>query len=280
MLTRPDAPAGRGRRLVSSPVTELARDHGLPVLTPLHPREPAFLATLAEIGPDCCPVVAYGALLPRTALNIPQHGWVNLHFSLLPAYRGAAPVQAALWHGEEITGASTFEIAEGLDSGPVYGVVTEPIRPTDTTGDLLDRLATSGADLLLATMDGIEAGTLVPRPQPAEGVSVAPKLTVEGARVDWSLPAFAVDRRIRACTPSPGAWTEYRGQRLKLGPVQPATELDSLKPGALLVQRQRVLVGTGTGAVALGEVQPPGKRRMAGTDWARGVRPEPGERVG
>jgi methionyl-tRNA formyltransferase len=280
VLTRPDAPAGRGRWLAASPVAEVAREHGLPVLTPRHPREPELLATLAEIAPDCCPVVAYGALLPRSALDIPRYGWVNLHFSLLPAWRGAAPVQAALWHGDEITGATTFEIAEGLDSGPVYGMVTEPIRPTDTAGDLLGRLAESGAGLLLATMDGIEAGTLTPRPQPAEGVSLAPKLTVPDARVDWTLPAFAVDRRVRACTPSPGAWTEHRGERLKLGPVRPASDVDSLKPGALLVQRRRVLVGTGTGAVELGEVQPPGRTRMAATDWARGVRPEPGERLG
>jgi methionyl-tRNA formyltransferase len=279
VLTRPDAPAGRGRHVVASPVAELARSNGVEVLTPARPREPEFLDRLAAIGPDCCPVVAYGALLPRAALDIPRHGWVNLHFSLLPAWRGAAPVQAAIWHGEEITGATTFEIEESLDSGPAYGVVTEPIKPTDTAGDLLARLAESGAGLLLATIDGIEDGTLVPRPQPAEGVSVAPKITVDGARVDWSLPAFAVDRRIRACTPSPGGWTTFRGERLKLGPVRPLAEPVGA-PGELVVGRHQVLAGTAAGAVELGEVQPQGKKRMAAVDWARGVRPEAGERLG
>jgi methionyl-tRNA formyltransferase len=223
-------------------------------------------------------VVAYGALLPRAALDIPRHGWVNLHFSLLPAWRGAAPVQAAVWHGDDITGATVFEIEEALDSGPVYGMLTEPVRPTDTAGDLLARLAESGAELLLACLDGIEAGTLAPKPQPAEGVSIAPKITVEHARVDWSLPAFVVDRRIRACTPSPGAWSTFRGERLKLGPVRPVA--GGAGPGELLVQRDRVLVGTGAGAVQLGELQAQGKRRMAAVDWARGVRPEAGERLG
>jgi methionyl-tRNA formyltransferase len=284
VVTRPDAPAGRGRHVVASPVAALAREQGIEVLSPARPREPEFLARLAEIAPDCCPVVAYGALLPRAALDIPRHGWVNLHFSLLPAWRGAAPVQAALWHGDEITGATTFEIEESLDSGPVYGVLTEAIRPTDTAGDLLDRLATSGAGLLLATMDGIADGTLHPQPQPADGVSVAPKITVADARADWSLPAFAVDRRIRACTPNPGAWTEYRGERLKLGPVTPVDDLDGTvpgpAPGELRVERRRVLVGTASGAVALGEVQAQGKKRMGALDWARGVRPEAGERLG
>ncbi len=279
VVTRPDAPAGRGRQVVPSPVAALAREQGIEVLSPARPRGPEFLDRLAAIGPDACPVVAYGALLPRAALDIPRHGWVNLHFSLLPAWRGAAPVQAAIWHGDEITGATTFEIEESLDSGPVYGVVTEPIGPADTAGDLLARLAESGAGLLLATMDGIEAGTLAPKPQPTEGVSVAPKITVEDARVDWSLPAFAVDRRIRACTPNPGAWTTFRRERLKLGPVRPQAESTG-GPGELVVQRRRVLVGTGAGAVELGEVQPQGKRRMAAVDWARGVRPEAGERVG
>jgi methionyl-tRNA formyltransferase len=279
VVTRPDAPAGRGRHLVASPVAELARAQGIEVLAPARPREPAFLERLAAIAPDCCPVVAYGALLPRPALDIPRHGWVNLHFSLLPAWRGAAPVQAAIWNGDEITGATTFEIEESLDSGPVYGVVTEPVKPTDTAGDLLARLAESGAGLLLATMDGIGDGTLVPRPQPADGVTVAPKITVEDARVKWTLPAFAVDRRIRACTPHPGAWTVFRGERLKLGPVRPMAEPVG-GPGELVVWRQRVQVGTAVGAVELGEVQAQGKRRMSAVDWCRGVRPEAGERLG
>jgi methionyl-tRNA formyltransferase len=281
VVTRPAAAAGRGRHVVASPVAALAREHGIPVLSPARPRDPEFLSELAGIGPDCCPVVAYGALLPQAALDIPRHGWVNLHFSVLPAWRGAAPVQAAIWHGDDVTGATTFEIERSLDSGPVYGVVTEPVRSTDTTGDLLERLACSGATLLLATMDGIEDGTLHPQPQPTEGVTVAPKITVADARVDWTLPAFAIDRRARACTPDPGTWTGFRDERLKLGPVRPVEgDPARLAPGELLVERGRVLAGTGAGAVALGEVQPPGRKRMPAPDWARGARPVAGERLG
>jgi len=156
VVTRPDAPAGRGRKLVASPVAERAEEAGIEVLKPGRPREEDFLARLREIAPDCCPVVAYGALLPKAALDIPAKGWVNLHFSLLPAWRGAAPVQHAVLAGDEVTGASTFQIEEGLDSGPVYGVLTEQVRPTDTSGDLLTRLAFAGSGLLVATMDGIE----------------------------------------------------------------------------------------------------------------------------
>jgi methionyl-tRNA formyltransferase len=277
VVTRPDAPAGRGRRLARSPVGEVADAHGIEVLAPRRPSEPEFLARLAEIAPDCVPVVAYGALIPRAALDIPRHGWINLHFSLLPAWRGAAPVQHALLHGDEITGAAVFQIEEGLDTGPVFGTVTEPVRPTDTAGDLLGRLATSGASLLVASLDAIAAGVAVPVPQPSDGVSLAPKITVEDARLDWTAPAFAVDRRVRACTPAPGAWTTFRGDRLKVGPVRPVQDNAGLAPGALLVDRRRVLAGTATTPVELCEVQPHGKRPMAATDWARGVRPEPGE---
>jgi methionyl-tRNA formyltransferase len=280
VVTRPDAPAGRGRHERRSPVSVLAGEAGVPVLTPARPREPEFLSTLAELEPDCCPVVAYGALVPRTALDIPGHGWVNLHFSLLPAYRGAAPVQAAVLHGDTVTGASTFRLEEGLDTGPLYGVVTETVGPRDTTGALLERLSRSGAGLLVATLDGIEDGTLVPRPQPADGVSLAPKVTVGDAEVDWSAPALRVDRLVRACTPAPGAWTTYGPDRLKLGPVLPVADGPSAAPGELLVQRHRVLVGTGTAPVELGDVQAPGKRPMPAADWARGARPDPGARLG
>jgi methionyl-tRNA formyltransferase len=225
-------------------------------------------------------VVAYGALVPAAALDIPEHGWVNLHFSLLPAWRGAAPVQHAILHGDDVTGASTFRLEEGLDTGPVFGVVTEQIRPDDTSGDLLARLADSGARLLVATLDGIEDGTVEARPQPAEGVSLAPKLTTEDARVDWSAPAERVDRLVRACTPAPGAWTSFRGSRLKLGPLRPLRHDGSLPPGRLAAERGGVRVGTGTCAVALTDVQPQGKRAMPAADWARGVRLAPDERLG
>jgi methionyl-tRNA formyltransferase len=222
--------------------------------------------------------VAYGALLPQRTLDIPRHGWVNLHFSVLPAWRGAAPVQAALRAGDEIAGASTFRIVKELDAGPVFGVLTETVRADDTAGTLLARLAEAGAGLLVSTLDGIEDGTVRAEEQPADGVSYAPKVTAEDARVDFTAPAVAVDRQVRAVTPDPGAWAEFRGERIKLGPVT-RVETDPLKPGELQVERKRVLVGTASEPVALGEVQAPGKRRMAATDWARGARVEPGERL-
>jgi methionyl-tRNA formyltransferase len=272
VVTRPDAPAGRGRTMRPSPVRVLAEQHGLEVLTPSHPREADFQDRLGELAPDCCPVVAYGALVPRSALDIPAHGWVNLHFSLLPAWRGAAPVQRAIMAGDEVTGASTFLLEEGLDTGPVYGVVTETIHPTDTAGALLERLAVAGAGLLVATLDAIEDGTVTARPQPAEGVSLAPKVSVDDARVVWSLPGLHIDRLIRGCSPAPGAWTTFRGRRVKLGPValteeqRPAGELDG------------DLVGTGTTAVRLALVRPEGKPEMPAADWLRGLRVQPGER--
>jgi methionyl-tRNA formyltransferase len=280
VVTRPDAPAGRGRRLVASPVAERAEEAGIEVLKPAKPRDEDFLARLREIAPDCCPVVAYGALLPRVALDVPAYGWVNLHFSLLPAWRGAAPVQHAVLAGDEITGASTFLIEEGLDSGPVYGTLTETVRPTDTSGDLLTRLALAGAGLLVATMDGVEDGTLKAVPQSAEGVSLAPKLTVEDARVGWHTPALRVDRVVRACTPAPGAWTTFRGERLKLIQVKPLPDRTDLAPGELSAGKNNVYVGTGSYAVELLWVQAQGKKPMRAADWARGARIAHGENLG
>ncbi|GLZ43145.1 methionyl-tRNA formyltransferase [Actinokineospora sp. NBRC 105648] len=279
VVTRPDAPAGRGRQVLRSPVGALADEHGIEVLTPVKASDKDFQARLREIAPDCCPVVAYGGLLPQSALDIPPHGWVNLHFSLLPAWRGAAPVQAAVWHGDEITGASTFRIVKALDAGPVFGVLTEPVRPTDTAGELLERLAAAGAGLLLSTVDGIADGSLTPVEQPADGVSHAPKISVDDARADFSRPGQAVDRRIRAVTPEPGAWAGFRGERLKLGPVTRAESDIELQAGEILVERKRVLVGTATWPVSLGEVQAQGKKRMRAPDWARGSRVEAGERL-
>ena len=278
VVTRPDAASGRGRHVVRSPVGALADKHGIEVLMPRRASDREFLARLAEIAPDCCPVVAYGALLPQAALDIPAEGWVNLHFSLLPAWRGAAPVQAAIRAGDEITGASTFRIVKELDAGPVFGVLTEPVRPADTAGDLLDRLAVAGAGLMPSTLDGIEDGTLRAVEQVGGDVSYASKITVQDAHVDLTVPGVAVDRLVRAVTPEPGAWAEFRGERLKLGPVQVSGE-DSLEPGELRVERKRVLVGTATKPVQLGEVQAQGKKKMAATDWARGARVEQGERL-
>ncbi|USQ78327.1 methionyl-tRNA formyltransferase [Ornithinimicrobium faecis] len=293
VVTRPDARAGRGRTLAASPVRQVAQEAGVEVLTPASARDPEFAARLVELAPDACPVVAYGGLIPAPVLEIPRHGWVNLHFSLLPAWRGAAPVQRALMAGDEMTGATTFLLEEGLDTGPVLGTLTEPIRPEDTAGTLLERLADVGAGLLVASLDGLADGSLRPVEQPGEGVSHAPKITVDDARIDWTRPAYAVGRQIRGCTPAPGAWTTFRGDRFKVAPlasvntdghdhasVDNSGDSGSLRPGELRVQRRAVLVGTGTGAVELGTVQAHGKKAMAATDWARGVRIETGEVLG
>jgi len=304
VLTRPDAPAGRGRTLVASPVKERALELGLEILTPSRPGDQQFQDRLRELAPDACPIVAYGGLIPLSALTIPTLGWINLHFSLLPAWRGAAPVQHAIMAGDEVTGATAFLLDEGLDTGPTFGVMTQTIKATDTSGDLLARLAHGGADLLVATLDALEAGDLQAVPQPDEGVSLAPKISVEDARICWDTPALAVDRCIRACTPAPGAWTTFRGGRLKIHPVSlpvhvpetyeaPLTEDVAVVapelvvapgavvvPGAVVATRREVQVGTASGPVRLGMVQPQGKRPMAAADWARGVRIEPGEVLG
>ena len=283
VLTRPDAASGRHGTPQPSPVARLALEQGIPVLRPRRPNTAEFVAELSELAPDCCPVVAYGALLGDELLAVPPHGWVNLHFSLLPAWRGAAPVQAAIAAGDTVTGATTFQIESGLDSGPVYGVVTEAVRPIDTAGDLLDRLAISGAALLSTTLDGIADGALAPVPQSTDGVSLAPKITVEQARVRWDLPAEVVERRIRAVTPNPGAWTLIGDLRVKLGPVYVDTDglglPKPLSPGDIHVDRRSVRIGTASQPVRLGQVQAPGKKLMNAVDWARGARLDPSARA-
>jgi methionyl-tRNA formyltransferase len=280
VITRPDAPAGRGRVDAVSPVAQRAHGAALEVLKPAKPTDLAFQQRLRDLAPDCIAVVAYGALVPASALDIPRLGWVNLHFSLLPAWRGAAPVQHAILHGDDITGATTFVLEAGLDTGPVLGVLTEEIRPRDTAGDLLGRLSIAGAGLLAATLDGLASGTLEALPQRPDGVSLAPKLNPADARIDWSATAMRVDRLVRACTPAPGPWTTFRNRRLKLGPVLPALSADivergGLAPGACVLVRdgiEAVLVGTATTPVMLTTVQPEGKTPMAAVAWARGAR--------
>ncbi|MEP7191694.1 MAG: methionyl-tRNA formyltransferase [Actinomycetota bacterium] len=305
VVTRPDAPAGRGRSVVGSPVKDRALALGLEVLAPDRPGDPTFQARLRELAPQACPMVAYGALIPAATLAIPARGWINLHFSLLPAWRGAAPVQHAIMAGDEVTGATTFLVEKGLDTGPTFGVMTESIKPDDTAGELLRRLAEAGASLLVATLDALEAGELHGAAQPTEGVSLAPKITVEDARVRWRTPALAIDRHIRGCTPAPGAWTTFRGERVKIHPVTlapdapaatrgdlvttskapapPAVTHAALAPGALMpgeiaATKREVRVGSASGAVLLGSVQPHGKRAMDAADWARGARVEIGEK--
>ncbi|MCK7676604.1 methionyl-tRNA formyltransferase [Corynebacterium sp. CCM 9186] len=281
VITRPDARRGRGRTLHPSPVAELAAAHGVEILRPtsLKPDSGdgrALRARLAEIAPDCIPVVAYGNLITPDLLDAAPHGWVNLHFSLLPAWRGAAPVQAAIAAGDRETGAATFRIEEGLDTGPVFARVTETITPDDTADDLLTRLAHSGSQLLVDTMDGISDGSLEPTPQTGEATYAA-KISKDDARIDWTSTSAEIDRRIRAFTPAPGAWTTLNGQRMKIGPVAVADGgPGSPAAGELRVTDDGLVVGTGDGAVLLRRIQAPGKKMMAAMDWARGAHPEEG----
>ncbi|MFV0426854.1 MAG: methionyl-tRNA formyltransferase [Beutenbergiaceae bacterium] len=274
VLTRPPARVGRKRVLTPSPVQQRATDLGIAVITSDSPHEEPTLAQLRSLSFDCAAVVAYGALLREPALSLPPGGWVNLHFSLLPAWRGAAPVQRALMAGEDVVGATTFRIEAGLDSGPVYATMTQRVHPTDTAGDLLATLATAAAPLLVSTMDAIADGSAHPVRQPTDGVTWAPVLTSADAAIDWNLPAHVVDTRIRGLTPTPGAWTTYQGSRFKIGPVRPAQESIDLNPGVVQVRDGQVLVGTGTDAVRLTDLAPPGKSWMSAQAWARGARIE------
>lgn len=278
VLTRPDARRGRGRTLHPSPVKALALEHGIVVLTPESlTRDAAIRDQLVSLAPDAIPVVAYGNLIPADMLDIPRHGWVNLHFSLLPQWRGAAPVQAAIANGDAITGATTFRINEGLDTGDVLATLETEIGRTETSGELLERLAYSGADLLVETMDALAAGTATPTPQPEEG-TYAHKIHPSDARVDWTQPGAVIDRTIRAHTPAPGAWTMRGEERFKLGPVVP-TGGGSLAPGSVQFGKNEVLVGTADGDARLGMIQPPGKKMMNAADWARGLAAEAKEGV-
>ncbi|MGI3783108.1 MAG: methionyl-tRNA formyltransferase [Janthinobacterium lividum] len=270
VVTRPDAPSGRGKRLTASPVALRAQELALEVLKPQRPRDEDFVARLTEIAPDCCPVVAYGALLPQRVLDIPRHGFVNLHFSVLPRWRGAAPVQHAVLAGDGETGATTFRLVLEMDAGPTYGVITEPIGPTDTSGDLLTRLSYAGSALLVETLDAVESG-VEPVVQPGEGVTMAPKITVDDAKIDWTRPAVEIDRLVRGCQPNPGAWTTFRGERFKITSVAPGASEEVLAPGVLHVGRREVHVGTAAGPLLLGQVQAQGKKPMGAADWARGL---------
>lgn len=269
VLTRPDAPVGRKRVLTPSPVAARAMELGIEVIRAAKV-DADTTARIAEFAPDVAAIVAYGGIVPKAALGVPRHGWVNLHFSLLPAWRGAAPVQRSIIAGDDVTGAVTFQLEEGLDTGPVFGTLTEAIRPEDTAGDLLERLSISGAVLLNQTLSAIDAGQAAPQPQNGE-ISLAPKLTLDDGRLDWQQPALALNRRARGVTPEPGAWTTLEGQRVKLEPVALRPEVKDLHPGSIRVEGKSVLVGTGSHAVELGRIQPAGKKMMSSADWARGL---------
>lgn len=274
VITAPAAPAGRGRKLTASPVSVVANELGIPVFEFTDINSPEARAEILELNPTAVAVVAYGQLLKPSTLELVPQGWINLHFSLLPAYRGAAPVQRAILAGEEVTGASTFWIEAGLDDGPVFGQLTLEIAPSETAGELLERLAAAGADLMAVTFDSLESGNLRPSPQPLSDISYAPKVSVEEAEIDWSHPALAIERKIRAFNPSPFAWTVFEGQKILLGKAEIADTDIELAAGSIFVQKNQVLVGTGSTSLSLLEVKPAGKGWMKAADWARGVRSE------
>lgn len=269
IVTRPDAARGRSKRLVPSPVAAWAHERGIEVLKPERPRDEAFQARLRELAPDACAVVAYGALLPQAVLDIAPLGWVNLHFSLLPRWRGAAPAQRTIIAGDAVAGATTFRIVRELDAGPVYRTLEHPLTGAETSGELLTALADSGAGLLLDTLRDLP--TVEPTPQPDAGVTLAPKLTPDEARLDWGAEAVVLDRLIRGCSPEPMAWTTLAGERFRIALARPA-DAAGLGPGELLIERRGVWVGTGAGALELLRVQPQGKKEMGALDWARGLR--------
>ena len=288
VITRPDAPTGRGRKLVPSPVKQAALELGLTVIEIDPSKDEAnFLNKLAETGAKAAAVVAYGKILRQSVLDALPLGWYNLHFSLLPQWRGAAPVQRAIWAGDDITGATVFRITRGMDCRPILAQFTTQIEPHENAGDLLMRLAHDGAPLLAASIRGMETGEIVPVEQDQSPQEVAQKITVEDARIDFHTPAFAVDRQIRACTPNPGAWCELHADdennaepiTLHVLRAVPADANDShasyfnqLAPGKLLVSKRQVWVGTLNGALELLEVKAQGKKAMKAADWARGAR--------
>ncbi len=275
VITQPPAKSGRGRDMRRSPVHELALSQGVDVLHPASVRE--IDSVLRALQPDAIPVVAYGQLIPETMLDIPEHGWINLHFSLLPQWRGAAPVQHSIWHGDSITGATTFRIDKGMDTGPILGHVTHPIDPRDTSGMLLASLADTGSHLLRQTLDALEAGMIRPIPQQHDLATFAPKISKSDSRIDWASPAIEIDRRIRAMTPTPGAWTMILdgdgevGTSMSIAPVFINRDV-LLDPGVISLVEKRVFVGSATYALELTQVKPAGKNFMDATDWLRGLR--------
>jgi len=280
VVTNPDRPAGRGLELQSSPVKQAALRYGLEVVQPRRARDEDFLAWFRERAPDVATVVAYGKILPAEVLEIPRLGFVNVHFSLLPAYRGAAPVQRALMNGDETTGVSIMVLTEGMDEGPVLTRTGTAIGPEETAGTLGERLAHAGAPLLVRSLLALASGEISPEPQDDTKATYAPKITNEEAFIDWSLPAARIHNHVRALDPAPGASTLLGTRLLKVWSVTIRPDLERLDPGELHVIAGDMAVGTGDDAVSVNELQPAGKRRMAGPDFARGLRLTGGERLG
>jgi methionyl-tRNA formyltransferase len=281
VITNPDRAKGRSKRPVPPPVKLAAEAAGLPVWQPVKPRE--ILDDLRHLDVDACAVVAYGSLLPRDVLAAGGRGFVNLHFSLLPRWRGAAPVQHALRAGDTETGVTTFVLDEGMDTGPVLESVRVPIDPAESAGELLDRLAVLGAPVLVNALRSLVAG-IPPEPQPAEGATLAPKIDPEDVAIDFAAPCQTVIDLVRSADPAPGAHTRFRDKRLKIlraAPVEPAAPAPGAAPGTVVETRKDgVVVACGDGAIRLDVVQPEGKGRMDGGAFANGYRPEPGEQLG
>lgn len=276
VLTQPARARGRSSKLEPSAVALAAEEYSIPVLSPERVSQAA--SEIANLDLDLAVVVAYGQLLPESILELAQFGWVNLHFSLLPLWRGAAPVQRAIMAGDEITGASTFLIEAGMDTGPVFGNLSVQIGADETAGELLERLAQDGAELMVQTVSGIAAGHLLPVTQDHSLATHAPKVLPEDGLIKWAHPALAISRLIRGCTPEPGAWTLANGERLGISKVSLTSETQ-LTPGELAISKSEVLVGTGSSAIRLGEVRPAGRKWMSAADWARGLR-QPIDRLG
>jgi methionyl-tRNA formyltransferase len=277
VVTNPDRPAGRGMALRPSPVKKRALEAGLEVLQPQKARAPEFHDALVGLAPDVATVVAYGKILPGSLLAVPRLGFVNLHFSLLPEYRGAAPVQRAVMEGRSVTGVSIMVLTEGMDEGPVLGATEEPVDDDDTAGSLGDRLAAIGAAGLVDALAAYDAGNLIPVEQDHTRATYAPKLTTEEAAIEWTEPSRTIRNKVRGLNPVPGAWTALRDQRVKVWATRARAD-SGLAPGELDVRDDGLVVGTGDRVLELTEVQLQAKRPMSGADAARGLRLAPGER--
>lgn len=272
-VTNPDRPAGRGLRARPSPVKAAAQAAGIKVLQPKSIKDPSFQGVMRALSPEICIVVAYGKILPKVLLEAPELGFVNVHFSLLPAYRGAAPVQRALMDGATETGVSIMSLTEGMDEGPVLAIRTVTVTQEDTAGALGDRLAAEGADLLVPTVLGYAAGSVVAQPQDDKRATYAPKISDEETRIEWSKPHRVIQNLVRGLEPAPGAWTTFRGRRIKIRRVAVAETSPGLAPGELLAGNP-LIVGTGSDPLEVLTAQSEGKRAMSGADLARGLRLE------
>ena len=286
VVTRPPRPGGRGRRVRPTPVAKLAKSAGVPVLAPRRPRDAEFAAELAGLGADAFLVAAYGAILPPEILSMPSHGSLNVHASLLPDYRGAAPVTRSILDGRRESGITIMRMEEGLDTGAICLQAATPIGPDDTAGSLSERLAGLGGRLAVEALDRLEAGALIETPQDASRATYAEKVSSAEAAIDWSRPATVVERAARAFDPWPGAWTTFRGERLKVFRMSPpprgaeeGSRRAAAEPGEVVALDPAPVVEVGDGALRLDVVQPQGARRMSGAEWARGRAVRLGERL-